>query len=127
MPSTFDGPPSTKTASGMVPLLLVRAPFAPAAWAGVDGAVSGVFAYATLNFTLVAAALNAPMSYCPDGVFSVTIATARPVAPFGNTLLISSGHALLVALFGTGHPVNPKPKGLPQKFDDNAHPKYGTC
>src|SRR3954452_1233605 len=79
-----------------------------------------------MNFALFAAALNAPTSYCPDGVFSATIATARPVAPLGNTLAISSGHALLVAFFGTGHPAKPNPYELPQKFDDNAHPKYGT-
>src|SRR5688572_28337535 len=39
---------------------------------------------------------------------------------------MSSGHALLVALFGTGQPVKPKPYRFPQKFDDSAHPKYGT-
>src|SRR6058998_308858 len=55
------------------------------------------------------------------------MATARFVDPFWNTLLMSKGHALLVAFSGTGQPVKPKPKRFPQKFDDNAHPKYGTC
>ena len=63
MPNTFDVPPSTNTASGMFPLLLVTTSWATRVVVGRGRHAEHVFAYATRNFALLAAALSAVTSY----------------------------------------------------------------
>ena len=123
-PSTFEMFPTTKMDSGAFPALLVRIALATAAKSAVAGTASALSPYTTSSLALFAPAVSDANWYWPDGVFSVTIAAVRPDRP--NTFVTRVPHALLATSLGIRQPVKPKPYSLPQKFDDSAHPKYGT-